>query len=73
MKAIGIKDLMHLPVRERLRLVEDLWDSIAETPDQIGFSPEQTEELDRRLQAYLQDPEAGSPWPEVKKRILKKE
>ena len=32
MKSITANDLLGLPVAERLRLVEDLWDSIAEVP-----------------------------------------
>lgn len=29
------------------------------------------EELDRRLESYRRNPEAVSPWPEVKARILR--
>jgi len=71
MKPITVNDLLDLPVSERLRLVEDLWDSIAEVPEAIELSKEQREELDRRLVAYHSDPESGSPWSEVKDRILK--
>jgi len=52
MKPITVNNLLDLPVSERLRLVEDLWDSIAEVPEAIELSKEQREELDRRLVAY---------------------
>lgn len=71
MKSITVNDLLELPVSERLQLVEDLWDSIAEVPEAIELSEEQRAELDRRLEAYHDDPESGSPWNEVKERILK--
>ncbi len=71
MKPITVNDLLGLPLSERLRLVEDLWDSIAEVPEAIELSEVQRAELDRRLEAYHQDPESGSPWNEVKDRILK--
>jgi len=71
MKPITVNDLLELPVVERLQLVEDLWDSIAEVPEAIELSEEQRAELDRRLEAYHDDPESGSPWNEVKERILK--
>ena len=71
MKPITVNDLLGLPVSERLQLVEDLWDSIAEVPEAIALSDDQRTELDRRLAAYHEDPEAGSPWNEVKERILK--
>lgn len=69
MKAISVADVVALPVAERLRLVEAIWDSIAEVPDQVEISAEQAAELDQRLVAYKQDPNAGSPWPEVRARI----
>lgn len=71
MKPITVNDLLELPVSERLQLVEDLWDSIAEVPEAIELSEDQRAELDRRLEAYREDPESGSPWDEVKERILK--
>ena len=73
MKALSVNDLLALPVSERLRLVEDLWDSIAEVPESIELSEAQKEELDRRLEAYHRDPESGSPWKDVKNRILNRE
>jgi putative addiction module component (TIGR02574 family) len=71
MKPITVNDLLELPVSERLRLVEDLWDSIAEVPEAIELSEDQRTELDRRLEAYREDPESGLPWNEIKERILK--
>ena len=72
MKAITANDLLDLPVAERLRLVEDLWDSIAEVPEAVELSEEQRKELDERLEQFHQNPEAGSPWEDVKDRILKR-
>jgi len=70
MKSITVNDLLNMPVAERLRLVEDLWDSIAEVPETVELSDAQRKELDERLEKYHRDPEAGSPWEDVKKRIL---
>ena len=72
MKAITVSDLLCLPVAERLRLVEDLWDSIAEVPEKIELTGAQRKELDERLEQYHLDPDAGSPWQDVKERILKR-
>jgi putative addiction module component (TIGR02574 family) len=71
MKPITVNDLLALPVADRLRLVEDLWDSIAEVPESVNLTDAQRAELDRRLEAYHQDPASGSPWNEVKERIQK--
>ncbi len=72
MKAITANDLLSLPVTERLRLVEDIWDSIAAVPEAVELTDVQRRELDERLEQYHQDPDAGSPWSEVKERILKR-
>lgn len=71
MKSITVNDLLSMPVEDRLRLVEDLWDSIAEVPEKVELTDAQRKELDARLDQYHQDPEAGSPWKAVKERILK--
>jgi putative addiction module component (TIGR02574 family) len=57
--------LKQLPVDERIRLVEDLWDSIAVDQSAIPLSSEQMEELDRRLDAYEADSTPGKPAKEV--------
>jgi putative addiction module component (TIGR02574 family) len=72
MKPISIAEVLALPVDERLKLVETIWDSIAELPDALQLTQAQEAELDRRLDAFRKDPTAGSPWSEVKARILKR-
>ncbi|HKZ45764.1 MAG TPA: addiction module protein [Thermodesulfobacteriota bacterium] len=44
--------LKELPVDERVKLVEDLWDSIAADQHALPLTNEQKAELDRRLNAY---------------------
>lgn len=72
MKSIPVADLLELPVPERLRLVEILWDSIAAIPEAISIPEELKAELNRRLAEFEADPEAGSPWEEVRSRILQR-
>ena len=62
-------DVLSLSVPERIQLVEDIWDTIAEIPEEIGLTDEQKAELDRRLDAYNQNPDEGSPWRMVRERI----
>jgi putative addiction module component (TIGR02574 family) len=70
MKAVRLSDVLELPVSERLALVGEIWDSIAAAPDGLELTAEQRTELDSRIEAYRQDPTAGSPWAEVKARII---
>jgi putative addiction module component (TIGR02574 family) len=69
MSKLAKADVMSLSVPERIQLVEDIWDSIAELPDEVRLTDEQKAELDRRLDAYHQNPDGGSPWGMVRERI----
>ena len=63
------ENVLSLSIPERIQLVEDIWDTIAEVPDEVGLSTEQMAELDRRLEAYHLNPDEGSPWGMVRERI----
>jgi len=69
MKKSIIAEVLQYDIPERILLVEDIWDSIANVPDAVSISDSQRKELDRRLQAYHSDPATGDPWDIVKKRI----
>jgi putative addiction module component (TIGR02574 family) len=51
--------LQLLPVAERIKLVEDLWDSIAADQGGLPLTADQKVELDRRLDAYAIDANRG--------------
>ncbi len=72
MKPIRLSDVLELPVADRLKLVEAIWDSIAQAPQALDLTEAQRIELDQRLAEYERNPDAGSPWPEVRERILKR-
>lgn len=69
MEPIDLPEVLKLPVSERLRLVEAIWDSIAETPEKVELTEEQKAELDRRIEAMEKNPEEGSSWAEVRARV----
>ena len=68
--AVSLSEVLNLPLEERLRLVESIWDSIAQFPDALELTDAQRLELDRRLESYEADPSAGVPWAELKARLL---
>lgn len=47
--------LRELPIEERIKLVENLLDSIASDQQTMPLTPEQRDELNRRLDAYELD------------------
>ncbi len=68
-RSISVSDTINLSVAERIELVEDLWDSIAELPERVELTEEQKKVLDERLKAYHRNPNEGSHWEVVKERI----
>ena len=62
-------DVLDLPVSERLQLVAEIWESIAQCPDEIELTEATRELLRKRLAAHRANPSAGSPWEEVRKLI----
>jgi putative addiction module component (TIGR02574 family) len=51
-------------------LAAELWDSVVNAEDGPKLSDTQKLDLQRRLDAYRDNPKAGSPWEEVKARLL---
>jgi putative addiction module component (TIGR02574 family) len=51
--------LLELSIDERIKLVEDLWDSIAAEQEMLRLTDEQRAELDQRLDAYEADSNRG--------------
>jgi putative addiction module component (TIGR02574 family) len=64
------KKFRELQVCERVRFVEDLWDSIAEAGQAMPVPDWQKEELARRKQEHLKHPESVKTWDQVKQNIL---
>lgn len=58
-----------LSVAERILLVQDIWDSIAEEPESLKMTVAQQDELDRRIETYSKFPAEGSTWDEIKERL----
>jgi putative addiction module component (TIGR02574 family) len=54
---------------DRLRLIEEVWESLEATPEGAALTESQRQDLQRRLEAYRDDPKAGSPWEDVKARL----
>ena len=69
MNALTQANVLSLSIPERIQLVEDIWDTIAEVPEEVGLTEEQKAELDQRLAAYHLNPDEGSPWGMVRVRI----
>jgi putative addiction module component (TIGR02574 family) len=68
LKSLGIDALS---VKERLELVEEIWDSIAVDSAAVPLTPEQARELEHRLAAHESSPDDVVPWDEVRASLAK--
>jgi putative addiction module component (TIGR02574 family) len=59
-----------LSIAERINLVEEIWDSIAEENGCFELSEAQKQELDRRLESFRANPSQGRTWEEIKAEFL---
>jgi len=52
-----IAEILKLPVEERLRLVELIWESIAANPSAVSLSDAHRAVIDERLAEHARDPD----------------
>ena len=64
--ALSIFDLSR---SEKLQLVQDLWDELAATPEEVPVHDWQKQELARRKANLLKNPASGLAWEGVKRRV----
>jgi putative addiction module component (TIGR02574 family) len=63
-----LAELTSLPVAERLRVVESLWNSI-DVDAPVAVSPEQRAEIRRRVDAHEKNPDELLTWDQVLDRL----
>jgi putative addiction module component (TIGR02574 family) len=63
------EEIEQLSVAERVQLAEEIWDSIAATPEQLPVTDAQQQELDRRLERHEREPARTTPWEEVRTKL----
>jgi putative addiction module component (TIGR02574 family) len=69
----ALDEILDLPVPDRLRVVEEIWESIVAAPETLPVPQSQRDELDRRLKLHQEDPETATPWETVRSRLLNRE
>lgn len=69
MKHFSIAEILELPVQERIRVVELIWESVAAVPEAVEVPAELRADLEKRLRQFEADPDAGYSWDEVRARL----
>ena len=74
MKIADIPEIYQLSVSEKLQLVEALWDDVRDNSvrdnSRLPLPDWHRQALDESAAAYENNPKEGSPWGDVKNRLL---
>jgi putative addiction module component (TIGR02574 family) len=62
MQSLGIDKMSP---EDRLRLVQEIWDSLSTEAEHAPLTAEHKKEIDRRLASHRANPEAAVPWEQV--------
>jgi len=64
-------DCQDMSIAERIRLVEDLWDSIAsESPDSVVITDAQRKEIQRRIAEHDANPASAIGWDTLRQELF---
>lgn len=72
MNAALAAEISRLTTAEKLQLVQDLWDEIATSEDQLPIPDWHRRVLEEEDASYRANPFDGAPWPEVQARLLRR-
>ena len=69
MKLADLPEVRALSTREKLQLVDELWEDVGRGLDSLEVSREEREVLDERWAAFLRDPSRALTLEEFKERV----
>jgi putative addiction module component (TIGR02574 family) len=64
-----VAEILQLSVAERVLIVEEIWDSIANNPEELTLSESEKTELNKRLENYEKNPNEGISWETLKRNF----
>ena len=67
--SVLLEQALKLPISERIRLADDLYDSVSGSPGSVRLTDAQVAELERRLEDHRKNPDDAIPWEEVRDRL----
>ena len=67
-----VNDARELPLAEQIELIDALWESVVKQGYEPPLTPEQSVELDRRLEAHQRNPDDVVSWDTIKGETLDK-
>ena len=71
-RSVILAEVQSWPREDRLRLIEEVWDGLADERDEPEISEGLKAELDRRLARLDTNPDAVVPWEVVEARAIER-
>jgi putative addiction module component (TIGR02574 family) len=68
----ALPDVTKLTVAEKIRLIDDLWNSLPDDSAELELPIDHKRILEARLADHRLNPQKNQSWENVKKQILKK-
>jgi len=68
--SVLLEQALRLPIPERRKLADDIYESIDEPIEKVSLTPEQEAELARRLEDYERNPGGNFSWEEIRDAAL---
>jgi putative addiction module component (TIGR02574 family) len=64
-----LSQALSLGVEDRLKLIEEIWDSLVATPEAIPVTEAQRRELAKRRRAHARNPLSAKSWEQVRAKL----
>ena len=65
-----LEEALKLTVSERIRLADDLYDSVSGSPGSFRLTDAQVAEIERRIEDHRENPDGNVSWGEVRDAAL---
>jgi putative addiction module component (TIGR02574 family) len=72
MSSAVLDEILKLSVEDRIRIAQEIWDSVAADETAVPVTQAQKDELDRRLEDMTRNPGAGRSWEEFRSELERK-
>ena len=66
---VSIDEIASLNISQKIMLVEEIWDSIAQEQEQVAITDEERAILDERLSSFEANSDDVISWEEIKQRL----
>ncbi len=67
-----LDEILKLSVEERIRIAEEIWETVVADQAAVPVTQAQKDELDRRLDDLARNPDAGRSWEEFRSELERK-